>query len=272
MTRPRKRLTVDPELRKKWLRRHEENGDSAPHIASLEGYDVRTVRKQIELARQERELRETRLVVLRDALQEHYRDLSRLAERLDSAVVRGDPVSSLAEERLYAALRRHLPRSPLWKYLEDWNRNHDNMEQARAGLRTALAAALPRDSRLKESFEGGRLDTAGVMDFFLKQSEFWSRGWPGLDIEEAFKTTATEDSGVNLKLGAYSIGTTTDGKIFEVKEALASLRKRLPHLSSFRRLVDGFREAEKLAPVIREELATIALRRVVPGRCKYCPI
>ena len=77
-----KKPPIKPEVRRDWLRRNEENGESPPQIAAQDGYDVRTVRKQIDLAKQEREAREARIVVLRDAMQRHYDDLRKYAEEL----------------------------------------------------------------------------------------------------------------------------------------------------------------------------------------------
>ncbi len=51
-----KKPAVRPELRREWLRRNETEGESPPEIAKQDGYDVRTVRKQIEIERQERVL------------------------------------------------------------------------------------------------------------------------------------------------------------------------------------------------------------------------
>jgi len=191
------------------------------------------------LAQHEREVRETRLVVLRDALQVHYQDLIKFADRMDALVARGDPLMTLQAERLYSALRQHLPRSPLWKSIEDWNKNCDDMEQARSGLRMELTAVMSQDTNLKQAFDGGQQDAEGVVDFFLKQSEFWSRAWPGLEIGEAFKTSEVENNRVKLKLGAYSIGMSPNNKITEIKKALVSLRKNLPDRSSFQRLTSG---------------------------------
>ena len=77
-----KKPLVMPEKRREWYKRSEEEGESAPQIAKADKYDVRTVRKQIEIEKQEREIREARSVVLRSALENHYRDLCRYAEGL----------------------------------------------------------------------------------------------------------------------------------------------------------------------------------------------
>ena len=79
-----KKPLVRPEKQREWLRRHEIGGESPMEIAKSDKYDVRTVRKYIELERQERERREARSIVLRQALEEHYRDLCNFAQQLDS--------------------------------------------------------------------------------------------------------------------------------------------------------------------------------------------
>jgi len=79
-----KKPLLPPVMRRDWLRRFEEDGLPASEIARSDHYDVRTVRKQIELMLQEREGRETRLLVLRQALERHYADLVSFAEKLDS--------------------------------------------------------------------------------------------------------------------------------------------------------------------------------------------
>ena len=77
---------VRPEVARKWLKRYEEDGESPPQIAQSDGFDVRTVRKQLELMRHEREVREARQVVLRKALESHYADLCSFAENLRAAL------------------------------------------------------------------------------------------------------------------------------------------------------------------------------------------
>ncbi len=79
MRRRTKKPAVRPEVRRQWLRRFEEYGESPPEISKADGYDVRTVRKQIEYAREERELREARAMVLRNDLERHYSDLCEFA-------------------------------------------------------------------------------------------------------------------------------------------------------------------------------------------------
>ena len=59
-----------------------------PKIASNDGYDVRTIRRHIELTKQQREVKDARATVLRNALERHYEDLCSSAERLDPTIAK----------------------------------------------------------------------------------------------------------------------------------------------------------------------------------------
>ena len=88
MRRRGKRPAAPPNTYREWLQRSE-RGETPPEIAKADGYDVRTVRRNLELARQEREQREARSVVYSRALEDHYADLVVFAARLDSRLKQG---------------------------------------------------------------------------------------------------------------------------------------------------------------------------------------
>ncbi len=272
MARPDRKLSVTPETRKKWLQRHEENGESPSHIADKEVYDIRTVRKQLDLARQERESREARLMVLREAAQAHYGDLCKCAAAIESALDGRSFGVIGTEDRMCLALRQHLPRAPLWKYFQQWNNLQQDLEQTRADLRSKYKDDLSKDPQLTSAFASGKEDIPAMVDFFAKQTEFWSHAGSGVDIAQVFKPESAGEGLVNLRLGGYNIGTVAESRVNAVKKALLGFRKRLPTFAEYDRLVQRRKELDELAPEIREELAIITLRRVVPGRCKYCPI
>lgn len=87
-----------------------------------------------------------------------------------------------------------------------------------------------------------------------------------------FKPESASEGLVNLRLGGYNIGTVAEAPVDAVKKALLGFRERLPTFAEYQRLGQRRKELDELAPDIREELAIITLRRVIPGRCKYCPI
>jgi hypothetical protein len=109
---------VQPEIRRQWLKRYEEDGESPPQISIKDGYDVRTVRKQTEFERQEREKREARFAVLRKALEDHYADLFGFAQKLESELVNDSArLTTLKDDPMWSALREHLPRAKMWENL-----------------------------------------------------------------------------------------------------------------------------------------------------------
>ncbi len=112
---------VRPEVARQWLKRNEQDGESPPQIAQSDGYDVRTVRRQLETMRQEREVRETRQIVFRQALEKHYVDIYSFAEKLRAEISSREPsrVSRLIrDDPMWKALREHLPRSPIWASID----------------------------------------------------------------------------------------------------------------------------------------------------------
>jgi len=123
-----KKPAVEPEKRQDWIKRYE-LGESPPYIAEKDGFDVRTVRTHIEKAKQEKEVKEARAMVLRNALERHYSDLCEYAEKL-SALSHGESdTGSSREEYIHSALRQHLPRSPIWNYLKQRDALSQDIDQ-----------------------------------------------------------------------------------------------------------------------------------------------
>ena len=272
MARPVKQLSVTPETRRKWLQRHEENGESPPQIAKKDGYDVRTVRKQLDLARQDRERRETRLVVLREAVQSHYGDLCRRAAEIESALNRKGAGTIGTEDRMCAALREHLPRAPLWRNLDRWNGLQETLQQTKSNIKTRLEGEVRSDSGLSNAFSGGKMDVEGIVEVMARQLDMGASGSSGLSVKENFKTESTEGGPVNFRYGAWFVGAGGAAQASKVKDAIADFEKKISGLSEYQELSETLRQLDGLRKDILEELATITLRRVVPGRCRYCPI
>lgn len=270
MARPNKKLSVSPELRKKWLQRHDEDGESTPQIADKDGYDVRTVRKQLEIARQEREMRESRLMVLREAVQSHYQDLCRSAQQIDDTVTAGNSITGLMAERKYAALRQHLQYAPLWKRLDKWNSCYIDRLKAFQDLRKEIGNRLAKDPDLNGAFASGKEEISGMVEIFANQSLQWSHGIH-FNIDDWFKTNHGENGLLNLQLGAYYIGTVAQAQAPKVKESLASFAKKITGFDTYKKYQELGEQMKQLEPDVHEDLATITLKRVVPGRCKYCP-
>lgn len=272
MNKRHRKHAVSPGLRKEWLRRYDEMGESASHIADSDYYDVRTVRKQLELARQDREVREARHVVLRQALEKHYADLCAFAQKLDSKLSQEFSRISLTpeEERIHHALRQHLPRSPMWKKLQEWDEMvmlcQSSVASFKRRIDEELAQALPEGPVSRES-GGGQLD--GFTGSLLFHLEDLARGAKGL--EDVQYITATKGDGrTKIQYGAYT---------WDVPDAIADstiqlhsdLKAAGTRWQEHIQLSHCIEKLQWLRSELRDELAVVILRRVVPGRCLYCP-
>jgi len=268
---------VKPELGRAWLRRNED-GESPPQIASTDVFDVRTVRKQIELAKQERESREAKSLVLRNALELHYDDLRKCAERLNSRIFGTTNVSPSPDDDLIeAALRQHLPRSPIWGYLLKRQELQQKAEEQLKNIERVAEQAAKADSRLTPLIAVGlNRVVPGIVSALVAQVRQWSSGRLGLNLKDNLAAEPAEEGLVNLRWGLSPMGKMDKehaegyGKI--VLEVMGDLESNLREWEAYRDLEKAIAEIGRLDRKLREELAVIRLRRIVPGRCKYCPL
>ena len=273
MARRSRKLPVKPEARREWLRRYEEDGESPPQIATADKFDVRTVRKQISLAREEREAREARSAVLRNAVESHYRDLCKLAEEIDAEIREDKIIQPQLKGRLWSALREHMPRSPLWKKLNRWEHVWEEITTLENDTRQYLTQILESDSRLAEIITAGEDGVIpGMVAALSFQVANWARGWQGLNIKENFEVKPPEEGFVIIRYGFAQMGRVQEGHVTQIREALVDLESKIPTWKEYEDMKKMFTEMERLKLSLRDELAIVILRRIVPGKCKYCPI
>jgi hypothetical protein len=268
-----KKPPVKPETRSEWLRRYE-GGESPTKIADHDDFDVRTVRKHLELARQEREVREARSAVLRNALERHYADLCEYAEKLD-AQIEGDHTIALAPEsdRMLSALRQHLPHSPLWNNLRKWNQLHEENARLEDEVKMRLKEEIEPDPKLDvflRSDERVVVDAISVALAF--QIKAWSQGWKGLRVEDDLKSEPAEEGLVDVHYGLAVMDRVKQEHVAYISDALIDFESRVRVWQQYLDMKKNAEELKQIKAKLRDELAIITLRRVVPGRCKYCPI
>lgn len=269
-----KKPPVRAEVVRKWLERCEVDGESPPQIAKADGYDVRTVRKQLELMRREREVREARQQVLRQALERHYGDLCAFAEKLKadmSGNVPTDIAWSLKEDPMWQALREHLPRISLWRNIERWLKSIPEFEEAVEKLKERINAEAVSGSSLKFS---SSLTQTGLYDGFTNGMLFHlqavARGWQGLNGIEP-RPVETEH-GVRVERGAFTLALAPEGKVNTVDKLFDAMMDEALDWEEYSRLKRSTDEFLRVKREIHKELTAIILRRVLPGKCLYCPI
>jgi len=272
-----KKPPVKLEQRREWLRRSE-MGESVPKIADSDDFDVRTVRKHIELAKQEREVKEARAAVLRNALERHYDDLRKFAEALNSEILgAGNIPSSPDDDFMEAALRQHLPRSPIWGYMSKRQNLRQRADEEQQKLEIVIDESVKADRRLTPLISDG-LDgiVPGIVAVLVAEAKQWAHGNTGYSLKDSLVTESAGEGLVNLRFGFSHMG------IMEVEhskrcvkivhDVLEDLESRLRDWEDYRNLEKTIAEIGRLDCKLREELAIVRLRRIVPGRCKYCPL
>ncbi len=270
-----KKPAVKPELRRQWLRRFEEEGQSPTQIAKVDGYDVRTVRKQIELTRQEREAREARSMVLRQALQQHYVDLCAFAQELDSHVSWPPRHVSLSmrENRMWQALKEHLPRSIVWRAIQRWEQLADRYDLCiRQVEERATVEAQARGLELAEATGEPGL-ALGFSESVAFDVDSLARGQNRLRHVAHFSHSGVTGTDFHqARMGAFILGLMHRDEMVNVEEVYLQLLDEMSGWEQTNKLQQLVSEFERQTQVLHDELAIITLRRIVPGRCRYCPL
>lgn len=268
-----KKPTVKPETSQEWLRRYEE-GESPPKIAEKDSFDVRTVRRHIEQARQEREIRETRLLVLRSALENHYGDFCRFAQKLDAEIASEEKIPLLLrEDRLWPALKQHLPRSPLWSYLNKWDELLGQLAGLQESIAIRLTEELKSDSKFGEMLPADRERAIpGLVAALGFQMKSRAQEYKGLNLKDNFRSEPTTEGLVNVHYGFANMEGVNKHNVAIIKQILSDFESKIINWEEFGHLQKLFKDLARLKQNIRDELAVVTMRRVVPGRCRYCPI
>lgn len=267
-----KKPPVKPELRKSWLKRYEQ-GESIADIAANDQFDVRTVRSHIEQAKQEREVKEARSMVLRNALEAHYRDLCDYAEKLSTMESGQKALESPRDEYMQTALRQHLPRSPIWGYLKQRESLKEQIEQLMREASLKIGKVVMSDSRLSAGLDASETGVVpGIIVALKFQIDHWAQGDQGLNIKDNLIPEPAEEKFVNLRYGFSQMGKVNKKHVALIDEVLLDGESRIRQWEEFEKLEKSFTELRRVEKNLRQELAVITLRRIVPGRCRYCPL
>jgi hypothetical protein len=212
--------------------------------------------------------------VLRSALENHYADLCKFAEMLDSTLTGEELISpSVKDNRMWAALRQHLPRSPLWPSLDKWDDVQQELLELEKEITQRLESTATSDSRLLPFPPTVRTSiVSGMAKALVFQMKSWSRGQRVLILDDNLYAEPAGEGLVNLRYGAFHLAKTASEHIATIRDVLRDLESGLGSLEQYARFQKLYRELERLKRNLRDELAIITLRRIVPGRCKYCPI
>jgi hypothetical protein len=116
----------------------------------------------------------------------------------------------------------------------------------------------------------------GVIAVLVAEAKQWSHGNTEHTLKDSLVMEPAGEGLVNPRFGFSHIGIMevehSERYVKIVHDVLEDLESRLRDCEDYRDLEKTIAEIRRLGGKLREELAVIRLRRIVPGRCKYCPL
>lgn len=261
-TRKPVRRNIAGPLRRLWTLAVVESGETEQAIARREGVDLRTVRKHVARGRDELVFERARARVFERALEKHFEQLTALAAGLLGQLT--VPVHPLVNTRplfdatstyggqLLGALRLHVPRSPIWRRVAEWNqlveRLRETKERVKARTRPSVGEVVGTDYLLFEEAQA-QIETSSPLD---------RRGF------------VFETDGANAKYGAFGWSLAKPNMPATVEE----VDRLLVGVAAWPEVAEGrvlLVRLDQLRAPLSEELEAIVLRQVLPGTCPFCP-
>jgi hypothetical protein len=278
MGRRTRKPQIRQEQRRDWLKRIEEGGESPPEIAGKDDFDVRTVRTQIEIAKQEREVREAKVLILRNAMELHYNDMRKFVEKLNSQISgKGNVTPGPDDEFIEAALRQHIPRSLIWGYLHKEKTLQIKSNEQIKQIEGMIEEVDKADERLTPLIVGGMPELISIIAKNLAAQVLpWSNGATERHLRDTLRVENVGKGTVEIWLGSDLLVKMNEKDIGEDFKILGDvcddMELKLKESDLYHDFEATRTEIKKLDRKLREELVKIRLKRIVPGHCDLCPL
>jgi len=114
--------------------------------------------------------------------------------------------------------------------------------------------------------------TSGVVDALIAHFRLTAKGESGLDKRTDFRTAPVDGATTSIEYGNYTIGRVANDRVSEVKDLFLNLLAEVITREEHSEMSRLFIVLAQLKRKLHDELLVVILRRVVPGRCRYCPI
>jgi hypothetical protein len=258
---------ISRQLRQQWLTEHE---GGTPIFTLAKNYyrDPRTIKRHIDIAAKERYEKEAKVIVIKDALVNHHARLIAHAEKLYKNISLEISFSSdLTDDRMHIALKSHMPRSPLWNYINRINHLYEKLHETASRLTAMLENKINSDKEIPDN-ESVRI---GLLEVLKYQAVEWAKSNRGLDIETHFRTNSDSRNKNSVEYGKFNLGTVTDNDLKQLIPIISKYEKNLRKFKEYDEMHSIYDELKVTKIKAAEELATIIEKGVLPGSCKYCP-
>lgn len=254
-----------------WLRRNQ-MGDSIAKIAKDEKFDVRTVKKYVDQADERYEGAQARTLVLKNALELHFKDLIDLVKKLDKLVTSDRSPAGEYNDPLFAALKEHQSGLKLWALLDEWDSLINGQGKLRKELQAAISEEAASDKSLLAAFKGGTIDSDNIGQAMMHVVKSQIGGFEGIRASDSLESERSDEPALVIaRHGAYAIGTVKSANFEKLRQALTDFENKLPDLKEYLPLKTNTERQPVVKQAIHDLLQGFVLRRVVGGRCRYCP-
>lgn len=136
-------------------------------------------------------------------------------------------------------------------------------------LREVLQAE-PRLTEILAAREEGVIP--GMVHALSLKMKSLAREWKGFDIDQNFRVEPAQEGFVTVNYGSAHMGKVKEEHADIIRETLADFELEVTTWKEYEDMVKLFAEMKRLKVILHEELTIITLRRIVPGKCKYCPL
>lgn len=254
--------------RRRWLEELEK-GKGITEISKEAGRDIRVVKRHIEIALEERQLTQARQDFLSGRLEQHQDDLLTEMRRLRRVVAQWPPIrlepSGSSKLKIFQAVKEHTNRLPLRTALDAYDQAYAEYEEARRHIgdelskkEAELLSELPKDI-VTYSWYPRLVD---ILEQGTSVADASSRSYRSNEEEGGACRPSWGD--LNLTRSAIPAASVP---------AIAEAHKKLRDLAvTFQAILQDYRQRiEGMSEQVIENLDVFMLRRVVAGRCRFCP-
>jgi hypothetical protein len=269
-----RRTAVSPSERRKWLEEYE-NHVGITEISRRARRDIRIVKRNIDVAREERLVAQARVEFFRGRLESHHQDLLSQVDRLkkEFSALQPAPVKfgrlGSTEYRILSALREHVKQQKLGNLLNGYETKVVTYSRERE---FALRRVSVREKEVTEQNLAG-VNVQPWSESLFHHLEYAS--WSDSTWEDQFRIEQiNEGEGIVLYFVYYGGLELTKTPV--ANAILEPLQKAYEDMVAKARcewipLANQMLELKRLSADIIYEFDTLILKRMVGGQCDLCP-
>lgn len=251
---------------RRWLHRIDD-GESLQDIANSDNVSVRTVKRYLELAEQELVIQKARQVVLSQTLEKHYADLCTFAGELDSKLMEGFEHISLSgdDALMFDALHQHIPNSSIWKRIEEREDVLTRLETLSSKFKGRVIGGV------EERLPRKAIDSEEKLKLVLRLRAL-AKGWQeDEDVPYTADRFQDEDDETQIQPGTLSwVGPI--GVSDHLQKTNDTVLDGAIDSQEYDEVHKCVQRLQELRDTLHNELTVVVLRRMLPGRCVYCPL